>query len=134
MHQRNLLSVPPVASARILSVSPDKILGEIRQAILSRTGYRVTHADNASDAVSELASRNFDLLILCQTIPCKERKILLSESKAKNVPVLSVTTAPVGKPCEVGSLEGAACFIAKVKELTPHAPQPSSGKPNTLAA
>jgi CheY-like chemotaxis protein len=119
--RRNVLSTQAGPQPRILSVSKDRLLVNIRQSILSRVGYTVTAAENASEALVKLASQSFDLLILCHTLPRGEKRLLESESKAKHIPVLSVTEsnqAPENKTL-VGSLDKAAGFLAKVNALTP---------------
>ena len=119
--RRNILTTEAGPKPRILSVSKDRLLVNIRQSILSRVGYTVTAAENASEALVKLASQSFDLLILCHTLPRREKRLLQSESKAKHIPVLSVTDsnqAPESK-VEVGSLDHTAGFLAKVKALTP---------------
>jgi CheY-like chemotaxis protein len=119
--RRNILSTQAGPKPKILSVSKDRLLVNIRQSILSRVGYTVTAAENASEALVKLASQSFDLMILCHTLPRREKRLLESESKAKHIPVLSVTQsnqAPHNKAL-VGSLDKAAGFLEKVKALTP---------------
>jgi DNA-binding response OmpR family regulator len=115
--RRNVLSMQNGIKPKILTVSSDKLLANIRHSILSRVGYTVTAAETATDALAKLASQSFDLLILCHTLKRKDKRLLQSESKAKNIPVLSISDCDPGDAGknEVGSLDHAAGFLAKVK-------------------
>ena len=121
MFQKNALLTQTAARPKVLTVSRDKLLVNIRQNILSRVGYTVTAAENATEALVKLASQSFDLLILCHTLPNRDKNLLKSKSKAKHIPVLSITD-PDHKPksdAEVDCLDLVADFVAKVRALTP---------------
>jgi len=119
--RKNELLAQPAARPRVLTVSRDKLLVNIRQNILNRVGYTVTAAENATEAMIKLASQSFDLLILCHTLPNRDKNLLKSKSKAKHIPVLSITD-PDHKPkndAEVDCLDLVEGFVAKVRALTP---------------
>jgi DNA-binding response OmpR family regulator len=98
-------------------------------------GYTVTATENATEALIKLASQSFDLLILCHTLPKKEKKLLESESRAKNIPVLSITEsgAAPDQKTQVGSLDQAMSFLGKVRALAPTGER-KNPRPPTWAA
>ncbi|MCU1309312.1 MAG: hypothetical protein JWO20_437 [Candidatus Angelobacter sp.] len=121
MFRKNALLTLTAARPKVLTVSKDKLLVNIRQNILSRVGYTVTAAENTTDALVKLASQSFDLMILCHTLPIRDKNLLKSKSKAKHIPVLSITD-PDHKPkndAEVDCLDLVAGFVEKVRALTP---------------
>jgi CheY-like chemotaxis protein len=121
--RKNVLQTQTAARPKVLTVSRDKLLVNIRQNILSRVGYTVTAAENATEALMKLASQSFDLMILCHTLTQRDKNLLMSKSKAKHIPVLSITDPDHHKPkseVEVDCLDLVAGFVEKVRALTPH--------------
>jgi DNA-binding response OmpR family regulator len=119
--QRNVLTVQNCFKPKVLAVSQDQLLANIRRSILTRVGYTVTATENATEALIKLATQSFDLLILCHTLPNREKKLLESESKAKHIPVLTITDSDAAseKKSQVGSLDQAMSFLSKVRALAP---------------
>lgn len=64
---------------KILSVCPDRTLGETRRIALEEAGYDVVDVQNRLDAVLASALYRFDLVILCHTIDLKEALLLAND-------------------------------------------------------
>ncbi len=82
--------------ARVLSVSYDPSLLDMRQILLARKGYLVDSASDISQAL-ELCnnSTQFDLLLLGHSIPNRDKELLIKVFRAKYpAPVLALKRAP----------------------------------------
>lgn len=92
---------------RILSVSFDSLGGIARNVMLAQAGYAVSPATSTTRAFELLGELRFDLVIIGDTVPTAERRLLFLEIKRKyNVPVLLMDSD------EVDSLMRASAHIS----------------------
>ena len=78
-----------VSVPRILSISFDSIVGMARNAMLAHAGYAVSPATSTTRAFELLNAMRFDLVIIGNTVPPAERRLLFLEIKRKfNAPIL----------------------------------------------
>src|SRR4051812_34487231 len=74
---------------RILSVTFDNITGIARNAMLAQAGYAVSPATSTTRAFELLGMWSFNLVIIGDTVPEAERRLLFLEVKRKyDVPIL----------------------------------------------
>src|SRR5437660_1282294 len=74
---------------RILSISFDNLTGIARNVLLAHAGYAVSPATSTTRAFELLGTWPFDLVIIGDTVPEAERRLLFLEIKRKfEVPVL----------------------------------------------
>lgn len=78
-----------VSVPRVLSISFDNIVGMGRNAMLAHAGYAVSPATSSTRAFELLHALQFDLVIIGNTVPLAERRLLFLEIKRKfNAPIL----------------------------------------------
>jgi DNA-binding NtrC family response regulator len=93
---------------RILSISFDNLSGIARNVLLAQSGYAVSPATSTTRAFELLNELRFDLVIIGDTVPTNERRLLFLEIKRKfNIPVLLMDSD------EVDSLMRASAHIGK---------------------
>jgi hypothetical protein len=61
----------------VLSAGRDQILLKTRDDILVTLGCIVTPVSNSADFVSEFFGGDYDMLVLCHSVPAEERKRIL---------------------------------------------------------
>jgi CheY-like chemotaxis protein len=76
----------------ILAVGREPALLEYRSQILRRAGYIVDSEYSVKDAINRFKHGDFDLVLLCHSIPVKERERLISSIRAFGslTPIVSV--------------------------------------------
>ena len=68
----------------LLSVGTDRTLLDLRTSVLRQAGYSVERATTADEAYRLIASQDFDVVILCHSLPEKDRqRLILSINAAK---------------------------------------------------
>ena len=77
----------------VLSVGLDASLLETRNLVLQSAGLSVVAAFSPKEAVDRLREGDFDLVLLCQSIPTKEkdRLALWIRASGSRVPVISIS-------------------------------------------
>lgn len=85
-----------MALTLVLSIGLDVELLSTRNLVLQSAGYLVVSAYSLREAVDRFQDGDFDLVLLCQSIPTKEKDRLTSWIRASGsrVPLLSVSTSP----------------------------------------
>lgn len=98
--------------ALILSIGHDPELLERRSTILRADGYIVDSVSSIKQAIVHFMDGDFDLVLLCHSIPVKERELLTSSIRAFGslTPIVSIAS-PVGRApetCANATIEGAS--------------------------
>lgn len=70
----------------ILSISTDRVLAPIRNAVLAHAGYGVIPVSSAESALKILRDRHVCALIISNSVPTSDRKMLCSEALRHGVP------------------------------------------------
>ena len=73
--------------ARILHVGTNDAVMTTRRAILERAGYEVTLAHNLSEVIAACAVNNFDVVILGQSLPSKEKQRVVHTVQERCKPI-----------------------------------------------
>jgi DNA-binding response OmpR family regulator len=80
-----------LSSSRILSISFDNLIGVARNGTLAQAGYAVSPATSTTRAFELLKELHFDLVIIGDSVPTAERRLLFLEIDRKwGTPVLLV--------------------------------------------
>ena len=89
---RPTLPPPSEDTAHILVVDDDRRIRELLKRFLTDNGYRVTIAENATEARAQLAGLTFDLLVLDVMMPGESGfELTTSLRRTSNVPILMLT-------------------------------------------
>ena len=77
----------------VLAVGYDRLLLESRSRVLNTGGYTVVPVLSLKLAVTEFLQKNFDLIVLCHSIPTGDRECLvyLFRERSPNVPIVFVS-------------------------------------------
>jgi CheY-like chemotaxis protein len=75
----------------VLAVGLDPSLLATRTLVLESAGYTVASASSVKEGVDRLQAGDFDLVILCRSIPAKERERLscLIRASGSHIPIVS---------------------------------------------
>ena len=115
----NLLTEPPASPTppRILVVDDNHLICGLQVLIFERAGYEVITAENGEDALIQLASDHFDLVITDREMPVLDGVSLM----------LALRSAGSGIPFIMfsGSVALAALPPAVVRELSATLPKPA---------
>ena len=76
----------------VLAVGLDPSLLETRSLVLQSAGYMVESASSVKEAVDRFQSGDFDLVLLCHSVPIKDRDHLTSLIRAfgSRTPIVSI--------------------------------------------
>ena len=76
----------------VLSIGFDPSLLETRSLVLQSAGYMVESASSLKEAVNRFQSGDFDLVLLCHSVPRKDRDHLTSLIRASGsrIPIVSI--------------------------------------------
>src|SRR6476646_8316679 len=78
----------------VLMVGRDRLLAETRSQVLRTAGYIVVPAFNPRQAIDEFLRGDFDLVLLCHSIPADTRERLVSalRERTSRTPIVSVAS------------------------------------------
>jgi len=107
---------------KVLCVSFDLAVSDLRCAALKKAGYSVTATINAREAVDLLSREQFDLVIVGHRFATADKYLLTVEAEEKaNIPVLLVCGASADRDIpatgRVYALEGTAGLLAAAAAL-----------------
>ena len=76
----------------ILAIGFDQSLMTIRDLVLQSAGYAVVEASSLKEAVDHFQSGDFDLVLLCHSVPAGDRERLASLIRASGsrIPIVSI--------------------------------------------
>lgn len=94
-----------MALTLVLSIGLDSELLSTRNLVLQSAGYTVVAAISLKEAVDRFRDGDFDTVLLCHSVPAKEKDRLTSWIRASGsrIPVVSVS----GGPCQCDTLTDA---------------------------
>ena len=118
-----------MSSTLVLSVGFNRMLLEPRNQVLRSAGYLVVAAYSLRAAVDYFRAGDFDLVVLCHSVPQKDRESLTSLLRAwgSRIPVVSVS----GKVCECDAFatetleDGAHKFLSGISDALAEAARTS---------
>jgi DNA-binding response OmpR family regulator len=107
---------------KVLCVSFDTAVSDIRCAALKQAGYAVTATIDVKEALQLLSREKFDLVIVGHRFATADKYLLAVEAEEKaNIPVLLVCGASAGKDIpaagRVYALEGTAGLLMAASAL-----------------
>jgi DNA-binding response OmpR family regulator len=120
----------------VLSVGLDPSLLRARNLVLQSAGYRVVSAHSVQEAVVQFEARDFDFVLLCQSIPAKERDGLTWWMRAfgTGIPVVSVAGSLHSDDVVAGVTVGSdpSALVWGIRELLVNAKSRKQRKTTTL--
>jgi CheY-like chemotaxis protein len=105
----------------VLAVGTDPSLLKTRSLVLQSAGYMVESASSVKEAVDRFQSGDFDLVLLCHSVPRKDRDRLTSLIRASGslTPIVSIA-GNLGE-CDAfatATLEdGPSNFLARIRDV-----------------
>jgi CheY-like chemotaxis protein len=91
-----------VSIVLILAVGQDSLLLDTRSSILRAAGYVVESAFTLAQAINEFERGDFDMVLLCHSMPLQDRDRLTCAIRASGSRVPVVVVAPVSQECARG--------------------------------
>jgi CheY-like chemotaxis protein len=88
-----------VPQALVLSIGLDSRVLDTRALILRSVGYTVLTAMSVKEAVPLLQSNDFDVIVICHTLPTKdcERLVSLVRASGSRIPIVTVSGSAFGQ-------------------------------------
>ena len=105
----------------VLAIGFDLSLMTIRDLVLQSAGYAVVEASSLKEAVDHFQSGDFDLVLLCHSVPAGDREHLTSLIRASGsrIPIVSIARS-LGE-CDAfanSTLEdGPNKFVASIRDV-----------------
>src|SRR5579863_1889919 len=110
-----------MAETLILSVDLDPMSLNTRETVLRSEGYIVVSAASIKGAFRQFHEGDFDLMILGETIPIKDRERLtcLIRTSGSRIPIASISSTPWDKSVfpDASLLENPAEIVAGIRRL-----------------
>ena len=110
-----------MAETLILSVDLDPMILNAREAVLRSEGYIVVSAASIKEAFHQFHEGDFDLMILGETIPIKDRERLtcLIRASGSRIPIASISSTPWDKYVfpDASLLENPAEIVAGIRRV-----------------
>ena len=105
----------------VLAVGFDPSLMTIRDLVLQSAGYAVVEASSLKEAVDHFQSGDFDLVLLCHSVPAGDRERLASLIRASGSRIPIVSIAGSFGECDAFSNatleDGPNKFLAGIREV-----------------
>ncbi len=122
-----------MALTLVLSIGLDAELLSTRNFVLQSAGYIVVSAYSMKEAVDRFRGGDFDLVLLCHSIPTKERNDLICWIRAfgSRIPLVFVS----GRPCQRDDYADATvesdpnCILVGISEVLINAATPTPWTP-----
>lgn len=89
----------------ILAVGLDPMVLSSRCSVLRSAGYLVRSASSIDGAIEEL-DRDFDLVLLCHSIPVQDRDRLINAIRSTNSQIPIYLVAPASNNYQAGLVDG----------------------------
>jgi DNA-binding NtrC family response regulator len=104
----------------ILSVGNDNLLLSVRSSVLRAAGYSVQTCANTSEAFELASAGDFDLVVICHSVPARERSQLIKAIKAEkpSTKILAVRIdgeLATGVDASIHSLDGPHALLRAVE-------------------
>ncbi|HEY1805853.1 MAG TPA: response regulator [Terracidiphilus sp.] len=114
-----------MAETLILSVDLDPMILNTREAVLRSEGYIVVSAASIKEAFHQFHEGDFDLMILGETIPARDRERLtcLIRASGSRIPIASISSTLSSTPWErsffpdASLLENSSEIVAGIRRL-----------------
>jgi CheY-like chemotaxis protein len=105
----------------VLAVGTDPSLWKTRSLVLQSAGYMVESASSVKEAFDRFQSGDYDLVLLCHSVPRKDKDRLTSLIRASGsrTPIVSIA----GNPGECDAFatatleDGPSNFLARIKDV-----------------
>jgi CheY-like chemotaxis protein/HPt (histidine-containing phosphotransfer) domain-containing protein len=132
---------PSLAGSEILLVEDDEINQEIAGEMLTGAGAAVSIADSGADALSQLARRSFDVVLMDVHMPGMDgyevTRRIREDARLADLPVIAMTASAVDddrKLCLAAGMNGhiakpidRASLVAQLREILPRRSPPELG-------
>ena len=118
----------------VLDAGRDPYHSKKREQTLTAAGYTVVTAHNSPDIINNLFEGDFDVVILCNSLPNDERKRLagIIKSYSPSTPVIVLADSAASSAYDYGTLTSNASpdwIVATIQTITRSNPIPTPAKP-----
>ncbi len=88
----------------ILSAGCDEILRKKRNSVLAACGYQIAEASDCCEVVDKLLNGDFDLVLLCNSLPEEERRLLarIISIQSPSTPVVLISDRQNNEEIQLG--------------------------------
>lgn len=120
IHNSELLAETPLMRSFILSVSGDRWLTPLRNAVLAHAGYAVIPAYTAEKAIEVLQHRHVSAMVIGHSIRLQDRERLCSEGTRRGVPSVILDHTLQGKhsrEVHIDPLEGPETVLKAIADV-----------------
>lgn len=107
----------------VLSISAERVVAPIRNAVLARAGYGVIPATTTESALRMLGRRHVCAMIIAHSVSDGDRHVLLSEAERRGVPSVvldlyqQVHASEHSSGMHVNPLDGPEAFLEALATL-----------------
>lgn len=121
----------------VLSISAERVLAPIRNAVLAHAGYGVIPVASVDSALKILRARHVCAIVIANTVPLNERRLVCTEGHTLHVP--SVVMDPYDQSPDdqselhVNPLDGPEVFLDALATLMQRDHRPCVGGPESSA-
>lgn len=122
----------------VLSISAERVLAPIRNAVLAHAGYGVIPVASVDTALKILRARHVCAIVIANSVPVNERRRVCSEGLNLHVP--SVVLDPYDQSADdqsglhVNPLDGPEAFLDALASLMQRDHRPCVNGPDSPAA
>jgi hypothetical protein len=122
----------------VLSISAERVLAPIRNAVLAHAGYGVIPVATAEAALKILRDRHVCAIVIANSVPVPDRRLVCSEGHSRHIP--SVVLDPYDQLSEdqselhVNPLDGPEAFLDALASLMQRDHQPCTTTGTAAAA
>jgi CheY-like chemotaxis protein len=120
-----------VPQVLVLSIGMDETVLDTRALILQSAGYTVVSAMAVQEAATLLLNSDFDIIVLCHTVPTKDSKRLISMVRASGsrIPIVTVTSDAFGPQSSIADAtldKEPVAFLREMHEVLRDHAQPQA--------
>ncbi|MGC2694975.1 MAG: hypothetical protein WA738_04210 [Candidatus Angelobacter sp.] len=105
----------------VLSISAERVLAPIRNAVLAHAGYGVIPVASVDSALKILRARHVCAIVIANSVPISERRRVCSEGHSRHVPTVVMDpydqSADDQSELHVNPLDGPEAFLDALASL-----------------
>ena len=121
LHRKSQSTGQKTMRPAVLSISAERVLAPIRNAVLAHAGYGVIPVSSVEAAIKILRARHVCAIVIANSVPLLERRLVCSEGQSLHVPAVVLDPYDQGGEGEselhVNPLDGPEAFLDALATL-----------------